>query len=400
MSVLQHDQSATALNQAYLYGDAVFGTQSRFKDGQFRSTAEGIIETLTVYVWPKNVDNDHKLAVIAYFTAYGCSESESPSAWACWTYSYLCLCFPEFRRSMEEKSSREYKFVPLSLMYIESIAETARFAVEEMDSDNGQAYEAVARKIPILPELPEIATDGTGFPPDLAACQTVEVAYGYCGLVFFLAGKKINDKNSITITEKRPQNLIDTYGISDSGSFVLNGEGRMSSTAHRMVTLAWVKYAKARLALITEVATFGAGHTLPQRVVYTVTKMLENSGMQQANFIHRFLQAYPQSATYTCIRPSLNAYASSIREVASNPPYIQPYYKLIYGENTRAFHRTAILPLASCALTYEKNTSTSLNNFTLGDGAAAAVAMFDSEARSKGHPTIVNVSHLQVEETE
>jgi len=399
-SVLQHDHSVHALNQAYMYGDAVFGTQSRFKDGQFRSTAEGIIEALTIYVWPKGVTNDQRLAVLAYITAHGTSESESPSAWACWTYSFLCLCFQEFRDNIERESSREYKFVPLPMKLIETIVEAARFAVDDLGSQSEHEYQARAADIPILPHWPDLKDDGSAFPPDLAACQLVEVVYGYAGLLIFLSGKKINEKNSITITERRPKNLIDTYGISESGAYVLLGEGRMSDVAHRMINLAWVKYAKARVAIITEIATFGAGQSLPQRVVYTVTKMLENSGMQQAHFIHRFLQAYPQCATYTSIRPSLNAYASSIREVASTPPHIQPYYKLIHGENTRAFHRSAILSLAACAIAYEKNTSPSMQNFSLAEGATTAIAMYDAEARSKGHPTIQNVSHVQAEEAE
>nr|QVU39968.1 Nucleocapsid [Magnaporthe oryzae mymonavirus 1] len=384
------DTTQLALRRALSSGDSVFGTQNRYSQNQFTGSAVGIVESLTIRTWPKKITSEEQLAVLAYITTHGRSQSESPSKWARWTLSYICLCFPEMEAAISRETTREHKFVPLSDEYVKAIMALSRLADEETESlPSGQSgYSRAVQEVPVIEEWPEVPQQVEYFAPDLFACQSVEAVYGYASLLLFLCGKKINDKNKITITQRRPQNLIDTHGIHESAHWFLLGEGQMGDEAHRMVNLSWTKYAKARVAIIKVVATFGAGDSLAQRVVYTVSKLLENAGMQQARSIHNFLQAFPQASTYACIRAALNAYALSIAEVVQVPAYLQPYYKLIYGENTRVFHRASVLPLAACAISYEKNFSPSLQNFTLGDGASSAIAMFDAEATARGHPTL------------
>lgn len=381
-----------ALDLVYNLGDQVFGAQKRLAEGQYRSQAEGIIEKLPIYTWPSGVSNDDKLAVLAYLTAFGQTEDDSPRAWSCWAFSYLVLCFPEFQQAIGRINSREYEFVKLPVEYIHFIVQVSHRAEEREGSGEDREYNQMASQIPVLANFPDVRPSATSYPPELAACELVTAVYGYAALIIYLCGKKINEKNSVAITDKRPQNLIDTYKIDEQAAYILKGEGAMSSAAHAFVNQAWVTHAAVRAGIITEVATFAGGATLPQRVVYTVAKMLENSGMQPAYFIHRFLQAFPRCASYSCIRPALNAYASSIREVAAAPPHIQPYYKLIQGEGTRAFHRNSILMLSSCAVAYEKYTSPSMRNFNLGEGATIALAMFDAEATRNGHPTLQSLT--------
>jgi len=369
----------------------VFGPSRRIQDGAMQSNATGIIEKLVIYVWPKNVSDDNKLKTLSVLMACGRSESESPSAWATFAFSYNCLCFPEFVGKIQAVNSREYKFVPLPPLFISQATDLMETA-EDYEDETPEAYLTALTRIVFPAHLPAVTLGIDTLNPDYAACQTVEVIYGYCSLILFLAGKKITEKNSVAITEKRPQNLIDAFSIHDSSAYALTGAGQMNSSAHHMINQAWSTYAGARQAIITEVAVFAAGTSLPQRVVYTVTKLLENSGMQPAYFIHRFLQAMPHAATYSCILPSLNAYVSSIREVAAAPAHLQPYYKLIHGDRTRAFHRNTLLILAACAITYEKYTSPSMNNFDLGEGATAAINMFDAEATRLGHVTLQSLT--------
>jgi hypothetical protein len=131
--------------------------------------------------------------------------------------------------------------------------------------------------------------------------------------------------------------------------------------------------------------------------VYTMAKMIEFAGMQQATFIHEFLQAMPQSVNYSCIRPSFNAYTISLREVAETPSYLQPFFKVIHGERTRAFHRNSILTLSACATAYKKYTTPSMKNFNLGEGATQAVNMYDAEAVRRGHSTLQGLATVEPE---
>lgn len=373
----------------------VFGPQNRYNEGRIASQAGGIVESLIVYTMPPGLDPDTRLSVLSFMTGYGRSEDDIPSKWASWTLTYLCCCFPEFKDQIIRQNAREYKFEMLPKTYINAVKEAIMTAQEiEGSATADEKYSKAVARIVKPSRFPDIDHNDLNFPPVLAAAAIVEPIYGYASLLLFLCGKKITDKNMVTITERRPQNLIDTYSIDEDAAYPLIGEGKMESTAHQMVHQAWITYAAARIAIMTEIAAFGAGQTLPQRVVHTVTKLLEYSGMQPAFFIHRFLQAFPEAATYSCIRPSLNAYASSIREVASAAAHLQPYYKLIHGDGTRAFHRNSIMALSACAIAYEKYTSPSMRNFVLGEGANAALAMFDGEAISRGHQTLQSLTFV------
>lgn len=377
----------------------VFGPSMRSNDGRVISNAEGIIETLRVYTWPKGVPTQDKLAFLAYFTAHGRSVDESPSAWATWTLTFAVLCFPEFQESITRANGREYVFEALPKEYIAAILRLNHAALDFSDSQ-AEEYNRHYHDIRFPQGLPSLPRDVESFPPDLAACATVQSIYGYCSLLIFLSGKQINEKNAITITEKRPKNLIDTYNINEYAAFILIGDGKMNTEAHHAINQVWITYYHARKAIISEVAAFAAGTTLPQRVVYTITKLLEYSGMQPAYFIHKFLQARPETAQFSCTRAALNAFISSVHEVAAAPGYLQPYYKLIHGETTRAFHRNSLLTLSSCAIAFEKATSPSMRNFNLGEGATAAVNMYDAEAASRGYPTLGSITQARETEVE
>lgn len=377
----------------------VFGLTQRTAEGRVRSQAEGIIERLKIYVWPKGIRDEQKLSFLSFFTVHGRSDDQSPSAWATWTLSFICLCFPEMADAITRANSREYIIEALPTQYVQGISHLATAAEDFSDSQPAD-YTRHIRDLRFPPGLPGVLLDDETFPPDLAACATVPAIYGYCSLLIFLAGKRITEKNVVAITEKRPKNLVDAYKITDEAAFILSGAGRMNSSAHSFVSQVWATYFHARVAVIQEVAAFSTGATLPQRVVYTITKMIEYSGMQPALFIHKFIQARPECAKMTCIRPALNAYITSVREVAAAPAYLQPYYKLIYGDSTRAFHRNAILMLSSCAITHEKYLSASMNNFDLGEGATMAVTMYDAEAASKGFPTLQSLTYRSEKDEE
>lgn len=370
----------------------IFDPKNRFTEGRILSASDGIIQALPIYTWPSGITASEKLCFLAYFTAYGTSDDDSPSRWATWMYSYIVLCFETMEDLIRRAGGREYKFEKLPIKLIKDIAELQRSALNFDGSGDNQEYADILLRVRFPLAFPDIDRTTAVFPDVLAAGATIPSVYGFCSLLIFLAGKKINEKNSITITERRPQNLVDTYSISEQASYFLTGDGKMQSVAHKMCNQAWVTHAQARVAILTDVASFAIGSTLPQRVVYTVSKLLENVGMQPAYYIHRFLQAFPECVEYACIRPALGVYAASIREVAQADARIQPYYKVINGDLTRAFHRNGILALSAVAISFEKHMAPSMRNFTLGEGATAAVNMFDMEAASHGHRTLSSVA--------
>jgi len=379
----------------------IFGPGPRLGDGGLRSQAEGVIEQLTIYTWPKGEtpSNDAKLAVLAFLTAHGRSDGVSPSSWATWAFTYVVLAFPELVQVIRAENDREYIFKALPKQYMQAVVSLSE-AAEDYDEESPDKYRESVRNVPSLAGMPEVPKTEEAFPPDLAATEIIQAIYGYVSLVVFLAGKRINEQNPSTITEKRPSNLVNAYKIPEPAAYILTGDGRMGSKAHLYLNQAWVTYAPVRLAVVSEMARFSTGASLPQRVVYTIFKMMEYAGMQPATFIHEFLQAMPQCVNYSCIRPSLNAYTTSLREVAAAPGYLQPYYKLIHGERTRAFHRNSILTLAACATAWKKYTTPSMKFFKLGDGATKAVNMYDAEAVRRGHTTLEGLMVAEAREEE
>lgn len=381
-------------------GSQIFDPKNRFTEGRVLSTSDGLVESLTIYTWPPGLTVDEKLNFLSYFTAFGRSEDESPTKWAAWVYTYIVLCFDNMEDIVRRAGGREYRFEKLPVTLVKSLSDLQETALNFEGSGEDKEYKELVGKLSFPSRLPAIPRSTDFFPEVLATGATIPSVYGFCALLIFLSGKKINEKNSISITERRPQNLIDTYSINEQAAFYLTGDGRMNSIAHKMVNQAWVTHAQARVAILTDVASFAIGATLPQRVVYTVSRMLENVGMQPAYYIHRFLQAFPESIHYACIRPALGVYSASIREVAQADARIQPYYKVIHGDLTRVFHRNGILALSACAISFEKHMAPSMRNFTLGEGATAAVNMFDMEASAQGHRTLSSVtSALDTEDT-
>lgn len=383
--------------QTEILSSQIFDPKNRFVEGRVLSGSEGIYKTLPIYMFPEKVSNDDKLAVLSYMTAFGLSDDESPTKWATWMYSYIVLCFSEMADLIKREGGREYTFHKLPLELIQTIVSLRDSALGYEGSGENEEYNTLLRTLQFPAQFPSIGRNAEIFPENLAACGTVPAVYGFCALLIFMAGKKINEKNVTTMTERRPQNLVDTYGISESASYFLIGDGKMQSQAHKMCNQAWVTYAFARRAIVTDVAAFASGNSLPQRVVYTVSKLLENVGMQSAYYIHRFLKAFPEAKTYACIRPALSVYAASIREVARADSRIQPYYKVIHGDLTRAFHRNGILTLAACAISFEKTTSPSMRNYALGEGATTAVNMFDAEAAAQGNRTLSEFTNVTEE---
>lgn len=388
-----------APSQTDILASQIFDPKNRFVEGRILSASEGIVEALRIYKFSDKVSNDDKLTVLSYMTAFGLSEDESPSHWATWMYSYIVMCFDNMVELIKRESTREYKFVDFPMTTVHTIIRLRELALNFDGSGENREYNEALKELEFPPDFPVLSRTAENFPEILVSCSVVEAIYGFCGLLIFMAGKKINEKNRSTITERRPQNVIDSYGINEVATYFLTGDGKMQAQAHKMCNQAWVTYAFARRAIITDVAAFASGNSLPQRVVYTISKLLENVGMQSAYYIHRFLQAFPQAKEYACIKPALGVYAASIREVAKADSRIQPYYKVIHGDLTRAFHRNGLLTLAACAISFEKTTSPSMRNFALGEGATTAVNMFDAEARAFQHRTLGEFTNV-VEEIE
>jgi len=373
-------------------GNAIFSSSARVAEGRTQAQAAGLFIPLIIYNMPKGYDVEKTLAFLSMYAAFGKSDSESQRAWSNWTFSYLVTCFPEWIKLIESSASREVEFKPFPVEFVDALINLS-YAAEDIEEGATDQYVQMVKSIPVPKYIPELELSVDNFHPDHALCKSEHIINGFGSLLIFLCGKRITSNNAVTITKKRPMNLINALRIREEDAYILLGEGRMGGMAHAMVHQAWTNHSPVRSAIIKEVAKFGNSAASPaQRQYAIVTRLLEYSGMQPAYFINNFLEVVEDATEYPSLKPAIKAYLTSLREVAAAPRQEQPYYKLIHGEGTRAFHRASILPLSACAIAYEKYKSQSMANFELGEGAAAAVAMFDQEARARGGMTLQDLS--------
>lgn len=369
-------------------GNGIFTPSIKPPSANQLSRLSGITKKLTVYTWPSNQNysaND-KLIVLAFLSPFIRSKSESISQWSTWMFSYIFLCFDSLPDMLLQRNSSEYDIKTLPKSLIVSILKINDIIVNEDVSEDLSLdrYCTAVSELSFPLDFPDIEKSIEIFPENLAASRIIPSIYGFCSLLIFLCGKQINEKNLSTITEARPQNLIDTYSIHEQSVYILKSPNVHSLLSAQMCNKSWNYHYPMRKLIISEVSRFSAGETLPCRVVYTVSKLLEYVGMQQAFYIHKFLLANPQCKDYVCLKSALAAYTSSLTQLRQEEPHIIPYFKVIHADMTKIFHRNSILPLAAVAINYELRNNRSISNYNLGPGMTAAMDMFYQEAKSRG----------------
>lgn len=379
--------SFTDINNLLGVGNNIFTPSIRPVVATQSSKLTGITKKLTIYTWPVNnsLSSDDKLLILAYLTPFVKSKSESISQWSSWMFSYISLCFDSLPELILQRNSNEYAVKPLSKQLIQSIIDIQILLFTSEDDEREVKYKRAVSELEFPVEFPEITLSTDLFPEKLVPSRIIPTIYGFCSLLIFLCGKQINEKNLSTVTEARPNNLKATYEIASQSSYILDTENGHTLLSSQKCNKAWSYHYAMRKTIISEVAKFGSGDSLPCRVVYTVSKLLEYVGMQQAFYIHKFLLANPQCKEYTCLKSSLAAYASSMIQLQKEEPHIIPYFKVIHADMTKIFHRNSILPLAAAAITYELRNNMSIKNYNLGPGMTSALEMFDQEAKLRGH---------------
>lgn len=381
--------------------------------GNIATRMDGYSRTINIYTLPSSLGIDQVLTIIAYLTPFGRSDDQASHKFGTWMYSLVAMAFKHIQEPMQRENTLEYCYVPFPQQTIDVILELANIARglnmdgtvrdDESTADSVEKDELINRdytnhlldlSFPL--DFPDLDITEEFFPQDLVPCIGITPIYGFMSLIFFLAGKQITETNSVTITARRPRNLIDTYKIPEQARFFLSGEGKMTMNALTMCNNMWTIHTPLRIAIISQVAHFSQGSSLAMRVVYTVSKLLEYVGMQQALYINQFLIAHPEAMTYNTLRPSLAAYVNSMNQLKTVDPIIRPYFKVIYGDQTRIFHRNSLLTLASVAIAYQRKFNDSIRHYNLGAAAGLAIGQFEEEARSKNHPQLLLSTHIDL----
>lgn len=325
----------------------------------FQTGLSGMKRSITVFHWPSNITNAEKKDVQASMTLIGKSSQERIVAWQTWILTYSCLCFPALASMIRGDPSGEYQVIPLPSSFIAS----CKSASAELDADDTAQ--------PIIDFPPEFPVTNARMTVEVWNCGTIYGIYGYYALVVYLMGKRVDPTSPEMITTKRPQNIIDRFHCA-SVAYVLTGQGRMGSVAHKSITIAWSVSDAARKIIVREFSTLFTIDDVAVQIVKLMFGMLEYSGMQPAAFIHNLISAHEWVADeIPMIRPAYDLYVESVRAYAELDVSLRPYIKLYYGDNIRIFHSKSLSDLTSIAVFWLKQHTPSMERYTAPGGEKA-----------------------------
>jgi hypothetical protein len=319
-------------------------------------TIKGLYRKKTVYIWPDEMDDEDKKSVLMTLTIPGRSTSKSSEEWQTWVMSWTCLVFEAFVGKLKAKNQPEYSLTPLPQDFIDEVK--AADNALETDPDTTHLIH-FPTGLPMLSGL---------YGADVYDCGDIKGVYGYYALITHLMGKRVDTSTRDAITTKRPDNLINSFGAKDV-SYILKGNGRMGNTAHSEVPQAWKEVTLFRRIVIDEFAKLPRGEGTALEMVALMFRLLENSGMQTVAFIHHLLTVCPWVIVdVPSLKPAYDLYMASLEIYAREPPYLQPYTKLYWGDTTKIFHSKSLAGLTRCAITLLEKTNPSMAGYNMQGG--------------------------------
>jgi len=329
----------------------------------------GISRTIPLYTVPQSATKRQKLNMMMSLALCSRSNDEEVDPWHTLIGSYLMVAFEDFAGKISGPGSTEYELREFPESFMTSIDQT-------LDGN------ALVNK-PASINFPEgFPTGVTAFTVDYYNAASVEGAYGFLGLLVFLMGKRVTDKNRESIEKKRPENLIATWKMVDE-AFILTGAGKLSRKAQDMIPHAWFQAPLLRDIVIREFIAFRGSRIRPLEVAGTLFNLLEHSGMQGAVFCHRLIKALPWVKDMPLLRADVSVYQQSVLEYLELDAEYRPYVKLLLGSGTKIFHTKSMARLVACATLYVAQDEPSVALYNAPGGEAAKKA-FVAEAKRQG----------------
>lgn len=309
-----------------------------------------------------------RLSVLAYLTVHGRSTSSSIASWESWVLSMISIAFHGMADKIVDQSGGEYHRAHLPAEFINHL-KAAEQVIETPENP-----QLVGLPVPIVTAIPDFPHTPLGHSVDLYNCASVRSVYGYISIMTFLMGKQITPANRDNFKKSRPQNVIDKFSLSEDQCYILTGEGRFSDHGLGMINAAWNSSTAGRKAVVTEFVTFRQGPIQAQEVIFFLFRLLENSYMQPAYFIHQLIKAVPEVATIPVLRPAFELYAQSVKDFSKFPAHLRPYVKLMFGDTTKLFHSKSLQDLTACAVLFLGQDNDTVKAYSAPGGAKAKVA--------------------------
>jgi hypothetical protein len=345
----------------------------------------GINKSIPYFFWPENslqtLTYEQKISVIVAFMLCARSVDDYVNNWKTFIITLICLGFPEFKNVLVDGASEMVDGHHLPATFITAACDAAQGLINSFKAGI-ESPDPIPLQLP--DNLPEVQI--AAYSTEHVESSAMESVYGFISLVIFLMGKDTSTTDRRAIKTARPDAIRRKYKL-DNARYFLDGGGALSDEAQDGICQAWLRMPFLRRLWVPEFAKFKDSPGGPSEVVYTTFKLLEYSGMQHAYYVFRLVDALPWVINIPILKPALTVYVTSISELSTVNPLIQPFYKLIYGDATKIFYRNAMNEIVSCAILYGTRTAPSLRRFVVSQSAVQAVQ--DFLVAAKGRNVIV-----------
>lgn len=323
----------------------------------------------------------------------GTSDERSLAKWKSWISGFVVNMVPALASKMPAKV---FTFVKISDQIVNDLAKAfddVISAYAARDPSGLQAPITTLMSNTVFAGMPEMRADA---PLAKANKEWVfKVIMMYFSVLLFVAGKRIEGDNHEALSINRPRAVKKKAHISSVVAF-LDGDLRMSDTAHIQVNSAWAEMSALKGEAFREFAKYTQSDTdFGQDLIYTTMHLLEWNGMQHAKITMDFLHAYPWATEIPALRTPIAIYLQSLYASVKYPVEIRPYLKLIYGDKVSVFPRKDLEPLVACAVAMAKSVSPTLADFYVSGDYNAIVESFLTEARRR---QVIREGHLRAEE--
>lgn len=352
-----------------------------------------LVQRTMVYLLPKDLTEQEKLAVGLAFMLMGTSTDAALDEWKSYICSYTCYLIPELQGKLAGDSYATTTLTKATLApTLLRVQEYMQKGLVVDEKDNTLPDEGL-KGITLHSGLPKAGAE-KGY-KWCGAEASYKHVFAHYSLVVFLAGKQVTELNRSALTERRPAAIISKCNL-DELTETLNGSLRLSDTSHTYINAAWSEMTIFRAACFMEFTNYASMEVnLAQDIIYTSVHLLRYTGLVHARFSYKLIKANPWVRDFAPLQSSVTVFEDSLKESMRVPSIMQPYVKLIFADKSSLFPRKEMEPLVACAVALEQQMNDSVQQFFRSDKYAAIVDLFlDERQRRTATPHAKRITTL------
>lgn len=284
--------------------------------------------------------------------AEGVLDVDEQSKWQSWVATQAINLLDEHFTS----SSRTFMITSITQKHI-AVLKTFAQALNECIEDDLGVFVSVAEKV--LDAVNKVAK-AFGFPlakelvefdvSELVKSKTTVEMASYFAIVTFLAGRSDSDKVVANVRERRTKNLYDSHN-GKVEFYTVGGELTIAPGTIKTLIRVWSADPTFRSLMITTIIPVSEGSGgIIGAIVGTTLKMNRYAGMNHVLIVSEFLRRFPFVCEMPAFEGQVFLYCTYSSLLAREPLALQPYFKMIKGDQTGIFDKKQLDKLIGLAV--------------------------------------------------